>query len=567
MPANAYAPPASAYGAPPSHAPSYGAPPSHAPSYGPPQGASHGSLPPLGWQSHAGHPGNAGYANPATHASQKARSSTGAWVAGGAVAACLALLVAGGAVWAFVHPSHKPLPVEAAKLPSDTDYFQQDRFAGADDPPAVRHAFLASNLARHVCGAGSDFAQRLMQLRSTGPAGANLAALEAMSLFDPKTIEARREALACGESLVDALESPSFTELVFHDGDEKTFLTVEMLQLTIAELPAKFGFAKQSFAGFSGYCLIGAKPTESSALAGLVATAGAGDRKSAHDGECRDGSLAAFHDGPKWFFGARTAIDAFARSYSKPKKDLSTTVSNLRVAFDSTEGLAVRRADARPKAASSLLSFPCSFAGFESGAGSSFVEECMPKAVEKNVSSIDAKVRAVTYELAAPLQDSDGVRINLFFVARDRSAAKEVESELQDATRDWKSAIDNNEGKLAKRVHDAPHQLGQRKWSVALDPFVRAIRTATISRSGRVVELHLAEPFTAREKKEMREVMSKTSEDAEAAAAITQAMLKSQPVPAASLATLIGADGATRVLDRGAAVKLPAKTVSKTILQ
>ncbi len=442
------------------------------------------------------------------------------------------------------HTSHKPLPVAAAKLPTDTDFFQEDRFPGADGPPAVRDAFLTSDLARHVCGAGSDFAERLLRLKSGGSRSPD----DALTLFDPKTIEGRRASLQCGQSLLGALAKPSFTELVFHDGDEKKFLSVEMLRLDVEELPAKFGFAKHTFSGMGGYCLVNPKKTEPDLeWSGSAASSGK-DGKDGKDGECGEESLAAFHEGPTWFFGKRNAIDAFARSYSKPKKELTTTVENLQLAFDSGEGLAVRRADARAKASSSLLKLPCSVAAFDSGAGSKFVEECMPKSVEKNASSIDSKVRAVTYELAAPIHEADGIRFNMFFVARDNDAAKDVESELKDATRDWKSAVENDDGKLSKLVREAPKQLGQRKWAVAIDPFLRAIRGAKIARNGRVVELRLAEKFSSSEKKEMTEVMDKTSEDSQAVAAITQAMVKGQPVPEASLAALVGADWASHVL-------------------
>lgn len=536
----AYAVPVTGYGLPPV-ASGYGAPPAPMPAnaYGAPPQASYGSLPPLGWQATQN-----GYGSvpPQHHAPAKTGPSTQtiAMIAGGAFGGLLLLTGLGVGAYALFHTTHKPLPVEAAQLPTDTDFVQEDRFPGADGAPALRDAFLASDLARHVCGAGSDFTERLARLRAS-PA-------DAVSLFDPKTLEARRATLECGQSLVAALESPSYTELVFHDGDDKKFLGVQMLHLKLTELPTKYGFARQTFAGMSGYCLVSPKKTEPdfkwSGSAGLGNSTKADDK----DGECTEQSLAAFNDKTNWFFGRRSAVEAFARSYSKPRKEISTTVENLQLAFDSGEGLAVRRADARQKAASSLLKLPCSHAGFDSGAGSKFVEECLPKSVEKNASAIDSKVRAVTYELAAPIQDSDGVRFNLIFVARDGDAAKDVEAELKDATRDWKSAIENNESKLTKLVREAPSQLGHKKWGVAIDPFMRAIKSGTVKRDGRVVSLRLAEKFSDSEKKEMREVMTKSTEDQEAAATITQALIKKQPIPEASLAQIVGGEWAAHVL-------------------
>lgn len=334
--------------------------------------SAYGSLPPLGWQ---GTPPSMGPPKSGPPA---------ALVAAGAAAAGVALLAVIAGAWAMFHTSHKPLPVAAAKLPTDTDFFQEDRFPGADGPPAVRDAFLTSDLARHVCGAGSDFAERLMRLKSGGARSPD----DALTLFDPKTIEGRRASLQCGQSLLGALANPSFTELVFHDGDDKKFLSVEMLRLNVEELPAKFGFAKHTFSGIGGYCLANPKKTEPVLKWSGSAASSGKDNRDSKEGECGEDSLAAFHEGPTWFFGKKNAIDAFARSYSKPKKELSTTVENLQLAFDSGEGLAVRRADARAKASSALLKLPCSVAAFDSGAGSKFVEECMPKSVEKNASSI-----------------------------------------------------------------------------------------------------------------------------------------------------------------------------------
>lgn len=557
-PPTAYQPPAS-YGAPPSPLASstFGAGPTAPPTYGPapaplpanaygapppaaPQGPSptYGSLPPLGWQA-----GQTAYGSLPAPAAQAPKSGPPvALVAGGIAGAFVALVAVVGIGYAIFHTNHKPLPVEAAKLPSDTDFFQQDRFPGADGPEAARDAFLASDLARHVCGAGSDFASRLMGLK------VGKSAIEAGMLFDPKTLDARRSTLECGQTLAKSLESPNFTELLFHDGDDKDFHAVKLIRLKLDELPAKYGFAKQTFAGFPGYCLVSPKKTEPDFKWNGASALGAEPKKDPHDGECVDNSLAAFRDGSNWYFGRKISVDAFARSYSKPKKELSTTVENLQLAFDSGEGLALRRSDARAKAASQLLKLPCSLAAFDSGAGSKFVEECLPKSVEKNASSIDGKVRAVTYEFDAPIHEGDGINFNFFFVGRDSDAAKEIESELKDATRDWKSSIDNSESKLSKLVHDAPTQLGQKKWSVAIDPFLRSIKNGKVDRKGRVVSLRLSEKFSSGEMKEMNEVMAKSKEDAQAVATITEAMIKGSSVPEASLASLVGGDTAALVL-------------------
>lgn len=529
-----YASPQTGYGPPPSPSPSY-APPGYAAGYGAPpqptqQATQYGSVPPMGWQA-----GSSQYGSlPAPPAKS---GPPQALIIGGAVAALIAVFAGVGiGGYTLLSKRHKPLPIEVSKLPSDTDFLQEDRFPGADGPPAVRDAFLGSDMARLACGAGSDFAERLMRLRAS-PA-------DAATLFDPKTLEARRSTLECGQSLLATLESPSFAEIVFHDGDDKKFLGVKMMRFKAEELPAKYGFAKQTFSGLPGYCLVSPKKTEpDSKWAGSPGT-----KKDDDDGDCGDASLAAFRDGSNWFLGPRSSVEAFARAYVKPRKELSTTVENLQVAFDSAEGLAVRRVDARPKAASTLLKLPCSHVGWESGAGSKFIEACMPASVEKNASAIDSKVRAVSYELAAPIHESDGVRFNLFFVARDNDAAKDVESELKDATRDWKSATSNDEAKLAKLVRQAPNALGQRKWSVTIDPFMRAIQRGVVSRSGRVVSLKLNEKFSDGELKEMREVMSKSTEDQQAVAAITQALVKNQPVPEASLAQIVGPEWASHVL-------------------
>lgn len=532
------------YGPPPTQAapPIYGPAPAPMPAnaYGaPPQGPSptYGSLPPLGWQA-----GQTAYGSLPVPPSPAKSGPPVALVAGGIAGAFVALVAVIGIGYAVFHTNHKPLPVEAAKLPGDTDFFQQDRFPGADGPEAAREAFLASDLARHVCGAQSDFAARLMGLK------VGKSALEAGMLFDPKTLDARRATLECGQTLAKSLESPSFTELLFHDGDDKDFHAVKLLRLKVDELPAKYGFAKQTFSGFPGYCLVSPKKTEPDFKWSGSSALGAEPKKDPHDGECVDSSLAAFRDGSNWYFGRKISVDAFARSYSKPKKELSTTVENLQLAFDSGEGLAMRRSDARAKAASQLLKLPCSMAAFDSGAGSKFADECLPKSVEKNASAIDGKVRAVTYEFDAPIHEGDGINFNLFFVGRDSDAAKEIEAELKDASRDWKSSIDNSESKLTKLVHDAPSQLGQKKWSVAIDPFLRAIKNGKVDRKGRVVSLRLSEKFSSGEMKEMNEVMAKSKEDAQAVATITEAMIKGAPVPEASLASLVGGDTAALVL-------------------
>jgi hypothetical protein len=512
--------PANAYGAPPQQ----------------PQQGTYGSLPPLGWQASQSSYG----APPAGNATSKAGIPMPALIGGAVVAGLVVVSGLGLGAWAIFHTSHRPLPVEAARLPSDTDFFQEARFPGADGPPAVRDAFLSSDIARHVCGAQSDFADRLLRLR-TSPS-------DAVFLFDPKTLDARRATLECGQNLLSGLGNPTYTELVFHDGDEKKFLGVEIMKLKATELPAKYGFARQTFSGLPGYCLVSPKRTEPDFKWNSGSKKDESETKTEKSGECNDSSLAAFRDGDNWFFGQRTSVEAFARSFSKPRKELSTTIENLQLAFDSAEGLTIRRTDEGPKAAASLLKLPCTHVAYDSSAGSKFVEECLPKSVEKNASSIDAKVRAVTYELDAPIQDSEGIKFNLIFVARDGDAAKDVESELKDAARDWKSSAENDEAKLVKLVREAPNQIGQRKWSVGIDPFLRAVKNGTVSRSGRVVTMKLSEKFTDAERKELKEVMTRSSDDMQAAAAITQALTKGAAVPEASLAQIVGPEWASYVL-------------------
>ncbi|MEO6576324.1 MAG: hypothetical protein ABIP89_20900, partial [Polyangiaceae bacterium] len=379
--------------------------------------------------------------------------------------------------------------------------------------------------AEQVCDANNDFTERVTKLRGGNPQ-------EALSLLDPATFERRRATLECGQTLANALSDTKIAEFVFKE-DEKTESEITVLHLNIEDLPGKFGFVKHAFSGLPGFCFIPPKK--------------AGSTSTAVE-ECNDKSYSAFHDGKTWIFGRKAAIETVSHGFTTPRKELTTSVEQLQIAADASQGLSVRRSEANPKSAASLMRLPCSLIGFKSAGGFKFLEQCFPSTLEKSLANVDGKVRAISFEVEGPFEITDGFHMNLIFVARDDAAGKEIETDLKDATRDWKSTLENNDAKLVKLVRDNPKHVEQKQVAAIIDTFLRAMKGMKVIRKGRVVSIEMDEKYSADEKKGLDEALGKSAEDKAAAVAITQAVLKGAPIPEASLATLIGKPWASFVL-------------------
>lgn len=456
--------------------------------------------------------------------------------AGIGAAGLVVLAGAGGLAYKLLATKHKALPVAAAKLPPDTVFLSDTRLDGYNEDPGLRETFLASDLAGLVCGGEGDFVDRLLGLPVLGPTSAT-------ALLKPEALAERKGSLVCGQALAKSLQHPSVSGFVVRE-DDRTSHSLVVAHLSVTELPASFGFEKREFSGLPGACFLG-DPNAPSAQA---SKGGSGAKVEPKPRECTEKSYAAFHDGDLWVFGRRPGVELAARAYGKPRSDLSTSVENLELAADTAEGLPVRRTEANPKSAAAVVRLPCAMAAYGSVGGTKVMEACFPPAVERSIAHLDGKVRAVTYEIDGPLEVSDGIHMNLIFVARDNGAGKEVEGDLTEAVKEWKSSIENNESKLVKLVKESPRTIEQKKWAVAMDAFLRAMDHMTVVRSGRAVTIRVNEKFTEAEKRDLDDVVAKSAADKAAAVAIANAVAAGTPIRQTDLAELVGAPWAEYLL-------------------
>jgi len=423
--------------------------------------------------------------------------------------------------------SHKGLPVDAKRLPPQTQEMDEELVeATRHDDPRIKKAYTASQLGASFCR--PDVADPAIRLEILGLFGSQAA----KQFFLPKTLEGTQALLDCGQTLAGALDSDYMTELVFAEDDTPNRNAV-VARLKLDELPSRFGFVKQSFSGMNGFCR----------------TPSADDGKPAAT-ECGNESFTGVHDGTTWFFGKKSSLDAFAHSLVKPAAgDLSTSVAAIQDAADGTEGLPFRRIQSQLKTSKKFFAAPCAWASSQTaGRSADLLADCFPTTVDKQIEGVDAKLRAAAYEMDADVDKAGAVHGNIVLIARDGDAAKDVEKDVNDVVRDWKSHIENHESKIVKQAKDNPVTLREHEWVAIVDTFVRALKQMKVERSGRTVSIRFNEPLSADDKRELDDAEKKTEDKRGAVTDILEAVQGKKAVPEPALTKLVGAKWASFLL-------------------
>jgi len=492
--------PMGGYGPPPQQ---YGPPPG---AYGPPGG--YGSMPP-----------------PAP----KKKSSLPLILGG----VGLLVVLIGGGVFAVSKMSgrggHKGLPVDAKRLPSQTQEMAEELLeATRHDDPRIKKAYVASQLGSSFCR--PDVGDPAIRLEILGLFGSQAA----KSFFQPKSLDGTQALLDCGQALGAALDSDYMTELLFAE-DETTKHDAVVTHFKLEEIPSKFGYAKQNFSGLAGFCRMPPKGE---------------DGKPDMTAECGNDFMTGAHDGTTWFFGKKSSLDVLAKSLVKPTTgDLSTSVSALQDAADGTEGLPFRRIQSQLKTSKKFFQAPCAWASSQTaGKAGDLMTECFPTTVDKQIETIDAKLRAAAYEMDADIDKAGAVHGNIVLIARDNDAAKDVEKDVADIVRDWKSHLENHESKIVKQAKTDPITLREHEWVAIVDTFMKSLRGMKVERNGRAVAVRFNEPLSPDDKRELDDAEKKTEDKRSAVADVLEAVQAKKAVPQPALTKLVGEKWATFLL-------------------
>ncbi|HEY8074723.1 MAG TPA: hypothetical protein VIF62_11445, partial [Labilithrix sp.] len=145
------------------------------------------------------------------------------------------------------------------------------------------------------------------------------------------------------------------------------------------------------------------------------------------------------------------------------------------------------------------------------------------------------------FEIEPDVLKAGGVHGSIVLVARDNDGAKLIEKDAQDLAADWKSQLENNEGKLVKQAKTNPISLRQKSWAIIVDNFLKAITGIKVSRSGRVVKMKFNAPLDPSDKGDLDAARTDTADKRGAVADILNAVKGKQAVPVASLTKLVGA--------------------------
>lgn len=420
----------------------------------------------------------------------------------GAGAILLALVGGALAYWKLATPK-RSLPVIAAKLPPQTISILEKRPGTdpLDDVARLPDIYVTSGLTA-LC-AGTDVVNLIGLAR-----GKDLAWLKKEGVLD---LPQFRKGLQCADAIRQGLIDPEIAEVHFMDGD--TVRLVTTARSRIMEPAPGLGYVRHSFSGLPGFCL---HPP---------------DTKD----ECPEDTNAAFRDGETWVWGRFSAVEPFARSYTTSRDELSTTVDILKDTIAASDLSDVTELMAKPERID--WGMPCSIAA-PIGKGKEFMNVCFPKGQEKLLEGITSKVRgsAVGRDVVAK---AEGIRFIYTLVARDPDAAHDIEKDLLDFARDWRAQLTNGEPDMAKLIRAKSVYVHDSFWASIYEPYLRALRSMSVSRNGAVVHLQIKDVFRHEEAKSLREFTSTQTLDRNAAGDIVAALLGGTTIPEKSLAVFV----------------------------
>lgn len=427
------------------------------------------------------------------------------------------------------------LPVDAKLLPGQTTEISTQLIESTREPDErVRNAYVAAELGAEMCRPGApNYASFLERLGSRTSKDAR------EFFFDKKALEQAQQVLACGALLGGSLGSPYQTVIGFGDTDKKQRVAIAQEKLT--GLPDSLGFAKQSFTGNTGYC----RTTDSSG-----ATT-----------ECKPETYAMFIKEPNWFMGTRESLEAMSKSLANPKDELTGTVAAIKDAAGELDGLPIVRLQAQPKSSKDFFMMPCTFGALHSSASfKDFNEGCFPKSVDKLIESVDAKLKAAGYEFDSDYVKASAIHGSLVFVLRDADSAKQAEKDVKDILIDWKSHVENNEGKLIKASRDFPYDARTKRFAVVVDNYFAALKAMKLTRNGRTLRVSFSSVISQEDISGLEDAEKSTADKRRAVSEVVDAIRDKKPVPVKSLGKLVGDTWAkylTTVQPEGASARIP----------
>ncbi len=409
------------------------------------------------------------------------------------------------------------LPVEPKQLPGTSSIVEAELIEGMrETDPRLKDAYTAAELGSEVCREGEPNPAHKLELMTI------FGSTIAKSFFTADNLTKVQGLLECGSILAGAMDGGFQTAVQFVDDSGKK-AEIDILKLKVDELPPKFGLTKRSFGGRDGFCR-----TSDPSQPGKVL-------------DCTTDSDAALKDGNTWFLGKRGELDAVARTLSKPKPELTTQLAALNDAANEVEGLSSLRIESQLTTSKPFLAAPCAWGAFQTaGDERDFVKGCFPESDSKVIQEIDGKLKAAAFEIEPDVLKAGGVHGSIVLVARDNDGAKVIEKDAGELATDWKSQLENNEGKLVTQAKKNPVSLRQKSWAIIVDNFIKAVQGIKVSRSGRVVKMRFNAPLDPSDKGDLDAARTDTADKRGAVADILNAVKGKQSVPVASLTKLVG---------------------------
>ena len=427
------------------------------------------------------------------------------------------------------------LPVDAKLLPGQTTEIATQLIEATREPEdRVRNAYVAAELGAEMCRPGvPNYASFLERLGSRQSKDAR------EFFFDKKVLDQAQQVLSCGALLGGALGSPYQTVVVFGDGDKKQRVAIAQEKLT--GLPDSLGFAKQGFSGNTGYC----RTTDN----------------AGNSTECKPETYAMFIKEPNWFMGTRESLESMAKSLANPKDELTASVASIKDAAAELDGLPIVRLQAQPKSSKDFFQMPCTFGALHSSASfKDFTEGCFPKSVDKLIEAVDAKLKAAAYEFDGDYVKAGAIHGSLVFVLRDTDSAKQAEKDVKEILIDWKSHVENNEGKLIKASRDYPYDARTKRFAAIADNYFAALKAMKLTRNGRTLRVSFSSLISAEDKAGLEDAEKSTADKRRAVSEIVDALRDKKPVPVKALAKIVGEPWAkylTTVQPEGASARNP----------
>lgn len=420
--------------------------------------------------------------------------------------------VAGGVYLGAKRTPALSLSLPAERLPTSTSVVGDARLRDdLDEVEELPAPYVASALAEIACG-GVDLAEVLPRAL-----GKDISTLETLGVLEIPTSKRLRTGLACGEALRGGLTSDRITTVHFEDGKEQH--VIHVLRTRLEQLPTALGFVRHNFSSLEGVCL----------------------RPEGAKEDCPQGTQAAAREGDRWFFGRVDAVDAFARSYTSARTEISSSGEILQTTAAQATSADSVSVHARP--ASIPWTLPCLRAA-PVGKTEEFLAACFPKNVERIVGNVEAKVRGLAIERDL-LAHASSVGFSFVLLARDADAAKEIEADLLDLARDWRAHVANNEAEMTRLIRASDKYVHDAMWQTVFDTFLRALKGITVERSGSVVRFSLRRKFEPLEAKTLREFLSTQTAGKEAAAEVVQALLAGPSLPPKALGHFVEPEVAT----------------------